>query len=121
LFHNSGDIQRFDEWQAGPVATRHFRLVDPHFAVIDLQSGQGGHHVFHHFNAGHARTERGAAGCFNAIGDNGFDAGSRRQIAPHEYDSRIGLGRAKLNLHVASAPKAKSIYRDRAADRALLS
>ena len=94
--------------------------IDPDFAVINLQSRQAGHHMFHHFHSGVARLERCAARDLNTIGHNCLDTMAWPEIGAHEDNPRSRRCRSKLDPHVQSAPIAKAFYRDRFGNRVLL-
>ena len=92
--------QRLDERQAGAVAAGHFRPIDPHFAVVDLQAGQGRHDVLDHLHAGLAAAERRSPRRFDAMVDRGGDPRAARQVGADEDDARVGRRGAELDADV---------------------
>jgi hypothetical protein len=121
LFDDAGAVQRFDEGEARAVAAGHFRAIDPDFAVVDAQAGEGGHDVFDHVDRSAAARKRGAPRDFHAIRHNGRDSRTARQVAPHEDDAGVGGRWAKLDARIASAPIAHAFDRRRGGYRSLVS
>ena len=106
LLDDAGRVERLDERLARAVAAGHFGFVDPHFAIVDLQSGQRGHDVLDHFDADAAARQRRAARRFDAIGHDGRNAGGLSQVAAHEHDARCRVA-AGRNSTCTSRPLQK--------------
>ena len=121
LLDDARRAQRLDERQAGAVAAGHLRLIDPHFAVVDLQAGQRGHDVLDHLDAGLAAAKRGSPRHFDAVLDRGRDPRTARQIGADEDDARVGRRGAKLDAHVSPAPVAHALNRGGGGYRSLIS
>ena len=81
--------------------------VDPDFAIVDPQPGQGGHDVFDHFHAGRAVAERRAAGRILTASHARGDPDDRLQIAPHKHDSSVDRSGTELQADVTSAPEVR--------------
>ena len=109
LFDNAGPLDRLDEREGGTVAAGHFGPIDPNFAIVYLHAGQGRHDVLDHLHGGLAGTERGAPRHLHPIGHRGLDLRAARQIAPHEDDPAIDVGRPELDAYVSPAPITDSV------------
>ena len=101
LFDDAGRSQDLDERQAGAVAAGHLGLIDPQFAIVNLQAGQGGHDMFDHLDGRVAAAKDGAAGGFDAIVDRSGDAGSL-QVGADENNAGVGRGGPELDANVAT-------------------
>ena len=97
---NTGLIKRRHKREARTIEARHLSGVDPDFAIVDVQAGQGREHVLNHFDAGPLSTQRCAARNFHAIRHRGRNAACRAQIAADEDHARARGCRSKLDLHV---------------------
>ena len=120
LRDDAGRLQGRDEGQAGAVAAGHFRGVDPDFAVVDLQAGQGRHDVLDHVHAGRARV---AAPCAAGVSMRWATvAGIRGQPGKSPRTKTIPVSaarRAELDADVAPAPVADAFDRGRGGYRSL--
>ena len=104
LRHDAGCIDGFDNRQAGTIAAGHFGLIDPDFAVINLQAVERGENVFDHLDLGVARGERGPPRRFEAIKRAGIDAHVRREIAADEEQAGIDGRGSELDPDIFAAP-----------------
>ena len=119
LFDDSGSIEHLDEGLAGTVASRAFACIDMNDAIIDLQSGQGGHHMLDHLDGRRTLSDRGAALGWDDVVD---PRGHRRpigQVGSHEDHARAGVGRAESERDVGSVEKTEPTHFRRAGECAL--
>ncbi len=121
LLDDAGRLQGQHEREAGSVAARHFGLVDPDFAIVDLQPAQGRHHMLDHLDADPAGAERRATRRLDPVGDGRRDARRRLDILPHEHDAGVHRRGPKFHPHVTTAPKTESRHRNSLGNRALFS
>ena len=113
--------QHLDKRQAGAVAAGHLRLIDPQFAVVDLQAGQSGHDMLDHLDAGPVAAEDGPARRFDAMFYRGGNPRASRQVRADEDDARVGRRGPKLDADVAAAPVSHPLHRRGGGYRSLIS
>jgi hypothetical protein len=110
LIDRSGTVQRLDENTAGTIAPGALARIDLHQAVVDLQAGQGGHHMLDHLHGRGASSDRSTALGGNDISDPRRHSGSLRQIAALEDDPGVGLCRAELQGYIRPMEKPNSAH-----------
>ncbi len=114
-------VKTSNEREARAVAAGHFRLIDPEFAVVDLQAGKGRHDVLDHLDGGLAAAKRRSPRRFKTVLDGGGNSRTSLQVGPHENDARLRRRGAKLDADIASAPVSHSLDRRRGGYRSLVS
>ena len=100
LLDRPGTVQSLDEETARTIAPGALARIDLHQAVVDLQTGQGGHHVLDHLDGRGASSDRGAALGGNDVRDPRRHSRPIRQIAAFEDDPGIGLGRVESERYI---------------------
>ena len=88
LFDDPGSIEHLDEGPAGTVAARAFARIDLNDAIIDPQAGQGGHHMFDHFDGRRALPNGGAALGWDDVVEPRGHGRSIGQVGSHEDHAR---------------------------------
>jgi hypothetical protein len=121
LLDDAGRPQDLDERQAGAVAAGHLGLIDPQFAIIDLQAGQGGHDMLDHIDGGLIAAKDGPPRGFDAMFHRGGDAGASLQVGADENNARVGRGGPELDANVASGPVSHPLHRGGGGYRSLMS
>ena len=112
-------VECLDHCTGRTVQPGHLGRIDPDLAVVDLQAGQRGQHVFDHLDMHAPLLKVRAARHFNAMVHVGGNAGMGTQIAANENDSRVDLRRSELDANLFSAPVAESGHRDGIGDCSL--
>ena len=88
-------------------------------AIIDPQSGQGGHDMLDHLDDRRPLLDRGAALGRDDLVDSRGNGGPIRQVGSHENDPGAGFGRIEPQRDVRSVEKTEPTHFRRAGDRAL--
>ena len=116
---DSGGGQTLNDRRAGTIHAGQFRLVDPDFAVVDLQTGQSGQNMLDHLNLLTTTDKRRATRRFHSVPDRGVDARCPGHISAEKDDSRVDASRSKLDRHVQTGPVPESDDSGGSGDRTL--
>jgi len=121
LLDHACRTQCLDERLAGAITAWHFCLINPQFAVIDLQPCQRGHDVFDHFHARLSVLQNRAARNLDSVLDRSRNPWTVFQIGANKYDAGVGFGGTKLDPPITPAPITHSFNYNRGSYRSLVS
>ncbi len=119
LLDDPGVVERLDEGSARTVAPGTFTGIDLNHAVVDPQTGQGGHHMLDHLHGRRTLSDRRAALGWNHVVDVSGHDRAAGQVDPLEDDTRAGVGGMESKLNVRPVEKANPTHLRRAGERAL--
>lgn len=119
LLDDARPIDRFDEGGTASVTSGRLRSVQADKAVIDTQTGEGGHHVFDHLDAHSLPADDGSPWSRLDEIDESRNLHRIRSVTAFEDNSVVFRRGKQFEADVRTSEEAEPFYRHGALDRLL--